>query len=163
MPQLTHSFSSATALLDYAIEKELESASFYEAIADRVARPVLRMQLLEFAAEERDHAAELQRIRDSKLPMLPKGECLESLGICRHVAPVTVTTSLDEKQLLELAMREEKAAFAMYFRLAEATKDEALRLTLLALAEEEAKHKLRFELEYDAYLFEHHQNHQQKG
>jgi rubrerythrin len=49
-------------------------------------------------------------------------------------------------------MKEEKAAFRLYTDLAERTPDPAIRQTFLSLAQEEAKHKLRFEIEYDDYI-----------
>ena len=39
-----------------------------------------------------------------------------------------------------------------YSDLAAATEDDSVRTTLLALAQEEAKHKLRFEIEYDEHV-----------
>ena len=46
-------------------------------------------------------------------------------------------------------MKQEKAAFKLYTDLAVVAPDEDLRDLLLSLAQEEAKHKLRFEVEYD--------------
>jgi rubrerythrin len=46
-------------------------------------------------------------------------------------------------------MKAEKAAFRLYHDLAATTDDANLRNVLLGLAQEEAKHKLRFEIEYD--------------
>ena len=49
-------------------------------------------------------------------------------------------------------MKDEKASFRMYTQLAAGTDNPELRTTLLRLAQEEAKHKLRFEIEYDDYV-----------
>jgi rubrerythrin len=46
-------------------------------------------------------------------------------------------------------MKKENAAFKMYTELASQTPDPKIKETFLALAQEEAKHKLRFEMEYD--------------
>jgi rubrerythrin len=46
-------------------------------------------------------------------------------------------------------MKKEKAAFRLYSDLAGLADDAQLRNTFLFLAQEEAKHKLRFEIEYD--------------
>ena len=51
-----------------------------------------------------------------------------------------------------VAMKKEKAAFRLYTDLAASTDDADLKATLLLLAQEEAKHKLRFELEYDEQI-----------
>jgi len=58
-------------------------------------------------------------------------------------------SALDYQQALIVAMKREKAAFKLYIDLAAAVEAQELRDTFLALAAEEAKHKLRFELEYD--------------
>ena len=46
-------------------------------------------------------------------------------------------------------MKQEKAAFKLYSDLARMASTAELRELLLGLAQEEAKHKLRFEIEYD--------------
>jgi len=46
-------------------------------------------------------------------------------------------------------MKEEKSAFKLYSDLAARTDDVSTREIFLSLAQEEAKHKLRFEIEYD--------------
>jgi rubrerythrin len=53
------------------------------------------------------------------------------------------------QRTLILAMKREKASYKLYIDLAESTDDAGLKSTMLALAQEEAKHKLRFEIEYD--------------
>jgi rubrerythrin len=55
----------------------------------------------------------------------------------------------DYQGALILAMKREKAAFRLYSDLAARTEDAELKDLLLGLAQEEAKHKLRFEVEYD--------------
>jgi rubrerythrin len=59
---------------------------------------------------------------------------------------------MDYQQALVVAMQKEKMAFKMYSDLAEQVDDENLKNTFLSLAQEEAKHKLRFELEYDEHV-----------
>ena len=56
---------------------------------------------------------------------------------------------LDYQGVLILAMKKEKAAFRLYSDLAARTDDAEIQALLLGLAQEEAKHKLRFEIEYD--------------
>jgi rubrerythrin len=53
---------------------------------------------------------------------------------------------------LVVAMNREKAAFKLYMKLASRVEDATLRDLFLSLAQEESKHKLRFELEYDEYV-----------
>ena len=53
------------------------------------------------------------------------------------------------QEALILAMKKEKVAFKLYTDLAAAVSSADLKNTFLSLAQEEAKHKLRFEVEYD--------------
>jgi rubrerythrin len=55
--------------------------------------------------------------------------------------------------LLVIAMKKEKAAFRLYTNLASIATSEALRDVLTKLAQEEAEHKLRLEIEYDWATF----------
>ena len=48
-----------------------------------------------------------------------------------------------------MAMKKEKTAFKLYSDLSEKTDQEKYLNLFMALAQEEAKHKLRFEIEYD--------------
>jgi rubrerythrin len=71
------------------------------------------------------------------------------LKIGDHLVNVDLDADIDYQQALILAMKAEKAAYKLYTELASATDDAGLQETLMALANEEAKHKLRFEIEYD--------------
>jgi rubrerythrin len=51
--------------------------------------------------------------------------------------------------MLLLGIEKEEASFRTYVNLLMSVRDEESREVLLALAEEEVKHKLRFEMEYD--------------
>ena len=59
---------------------------------------------------------------------------------------------LDYQQALILAMKKEKAAFKLYHDLAAKVEDDSIKDLFLGLAQEEAKHKLRFEIEYDEVI-----------
>ena len=50
-------------------------------------------------------------------------------------------------------MKREKSAFKLYSDIARSAQDEELRELFLGLAQEEAKHKLRFEVEYDDEVY----------
>ncbi len=59
---------------------------------------------------------------------------------------------MDYKDMLIMGMQKEEASFRLYVDLAARVTDEDSKETLLALAQEEVKHKLRFEMEYDNLL-----------
>ncbi len=49
-------------------------------------------------------------------------------------------------------MKKEKAAFRLYLDLAERTENQDIKDVFMTLAQEESKHKLRFEIEYDQHV-----------
>jgi rubrerythrin len=59
---------------------------------------------------------------------------------------------MDYKDMLLLGIEKEEASFRTYVNLLANVDDEESREVLLAIAEEEVKHKLRFETEYDLLL-----------
>jgi rubrerythrin len=59
---------------------------------------------------------------------------------------------LDYQKALILAMKREKSSYKMYLDLSNSVDDEELQQTFASLAQEEARHKLRFEIEYDDYI-----------
>ena len=56
------------------------------------------------------------------------------------------------EEALIFAMKKEKKAFMLYMKLADQSETPELKRIFLSLAEEESKHKLSFELEYDNYI-----------
>jgi len=144
-------FGSVDEILDFAIGKEEEAAQLYTSLASRSKKSWMRQVFEEFANEELGHKAKLLAIKEGKR-LMPAAEKVMDLKIADYVMDVEASPALDYQDALILAMKEEKAAFRLYSDLAAATDDEALRVTLLALAQEEARHKLRFEIEYDDHI-----------
>lgn len=100
-----------------------------------------------FAAEERGHKTKLEGIKQSK--EIQPAQNVTDLHIADYVVEVEPDPEMDYQDALVLAMKEEKAAFRLYLDLANQVANEEIKSLLLSLAQEEAKHKLRFEIEYD--------------
>jgi len=144
-------FGSVNEILDFAIGKEEKAAQLYSSLARQTGKSWMRRVFEEFAGEELGHKAKLLAIKQGKL-LMPATERVLDLKIADYLMDVEPSPDLDYQDALIFAMKEEKAAFRLYTELAAATDDEALRATLLALAQEEARHKLRFEIEYDDHI-----------
>ena len=135
-------------LIDFAIGEEEAAAAFYKDLAAKMDRPWMREMFEQFSQEEQGHKAKLQKIKSGDMPF----EVLEKvpdLKIGDYLVEAELNADMDYQQALIVAMQKEKAAFRMYSDLAAATSSAELRTALLSLAQEEAKHKLRFEVEYD--------------
>lgn len=141
-------FSSVDEILDFAIKSEERSHSFYTSLAERVERENMKKVFLDFAAEELGHKEKLLKIKKGE-KLLPDQEKVIDLKIAEYVSDVEPGEDMDYQKALILAMKAEKEAYRIYSDLASAAQDPEIRDILNALAQEEAKHKLRFETEYD--------------
>ena len=139
---------SVEKILDYAMEKEEDAAQFYLTLAGKMDKEYMKKIFEGFAKEEKGHKAKIQAIKDGKLMMKAEKKVMD-LKIGDHLVEVDLDAEIDYQQALILAMKAEKAAYKLYSELASAVDDPGLQETLTALANEEAKHKLRFEIEYD--------------
>ncbi|MCU0727525.1 MAG: ferritin family protein [Planctomycetes bacterium] len=140
-------FGSVEEVLDYAIGQERKAARFYDEMAGEVSSPAMKDALVGFAAEERGHEAKLRLIKEGKT-LVTSIATVKTLGISEVIAEAEFSPNMSYQEVLKLAMQKEKAAYKLYSDLAAAAPP-ALRDTFLMLAAEEAKHKLRFEIEYD--------------
>ncbi|GEM_PF-78156 len=137
-------------ILEYAISREVEAYYFYLALAGRVDDPKMRQVFEDLAAEELEHKAklELEMIKTGKtLPeqQMPSGRPESDYILSDSDSPL----DMDYTDMLLLGMEKEEAAFRIYVNLIPNVHDEQSREVLLALAQEEVRHKLRFETEYD--------------
>ncbi len=140
-------FESVEEILDFAIEREIEARDFYMKLAERMENPAMKKVFENFATEELGHKYKLEAIKRDEISLVPQQ--VQSLDIADYVVDVEPQPDMDYAEALVLAMRKEKAAYRLYLDLAAVGEDEELTDMFLSLAQEEAKHKLRFEIEYD--------------
>ena len=143
--------SKINEVLDFAISEEEAAAEFYSGLAERSEHPSMKRVFEDFAREEQGHKAKLLAVKAGEFTGGADGE-VPDLKIGDYLVDVEPGPDLDYQSALIVAMKKEKVAFKLYTDLAATTGDAGLKETFLALAQEEAKHKLRFELEYDDYV-----------
>jgi len=153
MEDLMREWISVDDVLDFAIGEEEGAVAFYTALAERAESPGMRKAFQEFAREEMGHKDRLMAVK-SGATFNPSDQSVEDLKIGDYLVDVVPSPDMSFQDALILAMKKEKSAFRLYSDLAEVTSDERVRNVFLSLAQEEAKHKLRFELEYDDLLSE---------
>lgn len=141
-------FKSVDEILDFAIDGEVTSVQFYMDLARQAQTPDMKKVFEDFAREEMGHKAKLQEIKQSKWS-ITADEDVPDLRIADYVVDVEPSPDMTYKDALVLAMKKEKAAYRLYLDLAAVAEAEEMTETFLWLAQEEAKHKLRFEIEYD--------------
>ena len=138
-------------ILDYAIENEQSAVDFYRELASKAAKPEIRKLFENYAKEEEVHKAKIEAVKADQTFASVSTDVLD-LKLGDYLVAVEPSADMDYQSALILAMKREKAAFRLYTALAAKVDDEQLRELFLQLAQEEAKHKLHFEIEYDEHI-----------
>ncbi|MBN2136470.1 MAG: ferritin family protein [Sedimentisphaerales bacterium] len=138
--------TSVNEILDFAINAEKAAYRFYVDLSEKMDSEAMSKVFKEFAEQELKHREILEGIKQGKTI---EAEEVANLKIADYVVGVEPHPDMTYQDALILAMKREKAAFALYIRIAESTHDQELRKTFEMLAQEEAKHKLYFETEYE--------------
>jgi len=146
-------FNSISEILDFAIDKEEEAYQLYTDLAANMSRESMRLIFLQFANEEKQHKAKLLNIQSGKLE-IPAAQKVSDLKIGDNLEEVAISSDLTYQQALILAMKAEKNAYKLYSDLSELATNPAHKALFLQLAQEEARHKLRFEIEYDDFILQ---------
>ncbi|MEW5923432.1 MAG: ferritin family protein [Candidatus Zixiibacteriota bacterium] len=141
--------NSIDKVLDFAIEKEQDAADFYTDLAARMEKKNMREIFEQFALEEKSHKAKLQQVKGGKLDLSPVNQKIMDLKIAETMPDIDPDSKFDYQQTLIVAMNNEKASYRLYTDLAGMIDDPSVKQLFLGLAQEEAKHKLRFEIAYD--------------
>jgi len=145
-------FKSPEDIINYAIQSEQNAHDFYMELAGLVKFKELRTILEQFAAEELGHKQKLSKIIiTTDKTGLTKDSVLDMKMADYHVE-VTPKPDMTYQDLLTIAMKKEKGAFKLYTDLASKISNQNIKEIFLGLAQEEAKHKLRFEIEYDEHI-----------
>jgi len=144
-------FENIDEILDFAVQAEQGAVNLYTGLAEKARVAEMKEVFMEFASEEMSHKARLLKIKEEGVPDLPS-EKVNDLKISDYIGDVVPGENMDYQQALLLAMSQEKAAFKLYSKLAERSSSPQFKNLFLSLAQEEAKHKLRFELEYDEFV-----------
>ena len=145
-------FRTIGDVLDLAIAREVEAQRLYANLAQLATRPEVQSVIRRLGADEVQHRIHLEAIKAGEVAFARKEE-VGSLHIEEALAEVTPQPEMSYADLLIIGMKKEKAAFRLYTNLASIATSETLRDLLTKLAQEEAEHKLRLEIEYDWATF----------
>lgn len=144
-------FNSINDILDFAIDAEQDAVDFYNHLAEVAKTKDMKVVFTEFAQEEIGHKTRLVKIKNEGVFTLEKKD-ITDLKIADYIVSKVNTTDMSYQDALVLAMKKEKSAFKLYLELSNRAKDTQMKNLFLSLAQEESKHKLRFELEYDEFV-----------
>jgi len=131
-------------ILELAIAREIDANRFYLSLAARTQKPHIRRIFEELAAEEMEHKEKLE------LELMKAGRVVDTAEeippIHDEQAPNTpLDFDLEFKDILLIGMQKEEASIRLYTDMAGMVADDESREVLLALADEEVRHKERFQ------------------
>lgn len=144
-------FNSFNDILDFAIQAEQDAVDFYTNLAGVSKNHEMTRIFEQFAREEIVHKARITKIREEG-SFGGFWETVPDLKIADYLVKTQPHPDMSYPDALLIAMSREKSAFKLYTKLAERAPNPGLRDLFLHLAEEESKHKLRFEIEYDEFV-----------
>ncbi|RLD37164.1 MAG: rubrerythrin [Bacteroidetes bacterium] len=141
-------FQTVDEILDFAIENEQNAADFYFKLADITRDKSIRETFTLYANEEIGHKEKLISIKKEGVFQLEEQSILD-MKVADYVVRQAVFENMSYQDALILAMKREKAAYRLYMKLSSKTDDKQFKDLFIGLAQEEAKHKMAFEIEYD--------------
>lgn len=141
-------FKISDDILDFAIKNEIEAYEFYTDLAAKMAKPEMKKVFEEFALEEKGHRKQLENVKKDGIFHVSDKKVAD-LKVADYVADVEPTSDMDYQAAIVLAMKKEKKAFQLYTTLANLVEDATAKQLFTSLAQQEARHKLYFELQYD--------------
>ncbi len=151
------SFKNLKEIIEYAVGKEKEAEEFYMSVSQEATTSSTKEMFISFAGEERKHQATLEKllsddidenIRDYKL------EWITDIKRSNYIVDMTYRKGMGYRDILQLAMKREEKALRLYNDLQEKSESEDQKRVFMILSQEEAKHKLALETEYDDFMAE---------
>ena len=135
-------------VITFAIRKEAEAYNLYKTYSQRVKTPGLKTMFEELAEQEQKHrqileGVEKKDVSEYKLKKIP------NLKIGDFVEKEEFSPDMDYASALRLAIKREEFSLRLYNQMAERGDDPELKKLFSVLAQEESRHKLRLETEYD--------------
>jgi rubrerythrin len=139
-------------IIGLAIDREVESYSFYRSAADKVKDPALQKMFTELAGEETKHREFLQGLLAKPVKDL-KFEPHKDFKIVDDKDTPKLSTDMKPLEGLVLAIKKELGAMQMYTQLAASSADAAQKKLFTELAAMEKGHKTRLEDIYTNMAF----------
>ena len=135
-------------VLTFAIRKEAEAYNLYTTYSQLAKNPGIKVMFEELAGQEQKHREILQGVEKKDVSEY-KLEKIPDMKISDFIDEQEFSPDMDYASALRLAIKREEFAHRLYNLMAEKADDPEIKKLFSALAQEESKHKLRLETEYD--------------
>ena len=136
-------------IIKFAIGEESKAAELYEKYAKIIKEPGGKQLLTEMALMERGHGQKLRNFEETGSDTLAKIGDVPDLKISDFLVEKELTEESSLQDVFIFAMKAEQKAFELYTKLAELEVSTDTVKLFRELAEEEKKHKLDLESEYE--------------
>lgn len=140
-------FNSVDELLDAAIVRENQAQELYTKMTFMVSNPWMRKVLEDFAQQESQHGTKLKAVKAGKIN-LERIE-VDDPGFDDILEDVKPNEDMDYPELLAFAIKKENNSYKLYTLMASIVSRPDLKDMFLKLAQEEANHRQRLEIEYN--------------
>ncbi len=148
-----NNWNSADEVIKFAIGEEQAAYEFYLSLSKKSKDKVMQIVFMQFAGEEMGHRKKLEAVKSGSDFFVSEGD-IKNLKISDYLIDIDPDSVDTYQDALLLAAKKEKAAFRLYSNLSEMVSSRNLKELFKSLAQEEARHKLRFEIEYDDLIRE---------
>lgn len=141
------SYNSVTDILAYVLGNERNDDLFYRSLSAATDNPVLSDLFTYLADEETEHIRKIELEIQKLGKVVPTVEFVESKDVS-----YLIEDGIQPKEILELAIEKEKDAFRLYCEMGAIASNEDVKDCLFELAEEEVRHKMKLEKQYNAIM-----------
>ena len=148
-------FKTAKEVLDFALKMEELSIKFYLDLAKACTSRRMEPIYYELANSEKGHKQKLDAINIADF-CFDLEDKVSEIHLADYSNPQVNYESLKLTELLVIAINRERRSYMLYEKLAYVMSDSKLKKVFQYLAKEESLHKLKFEMEYDDFVFAEH-------
>lgn len=136
-----------TDILAYVLGNERNDDSFYRSLSAATDNPLISDLFTYLADEETEHIRKIELEIQKLGKVVPTVEFVEKKDVS-----YLIEENVQPKDILELAMEKEQDAFRLYCEMGTIAGNEDVKRCLFELAEEEVRHKIKLERQYNAIM-----------
>ncbi|MFX0016191.1 MAG: ferritin family protein [Promethearchaeota archaeon] len=145
--------SEIEEIIKFAIDKEEEAYNLYFSVAKTTNSSTVKKLMEELANDELGHKKLLEDLQDAEELLDYDINQVVDLKLSDHLIAHEIDENSDFQSVLTFAMKEEKAAYDLYFRMSKAaTTDKHVKI-FQKLGQMELTHKNKLESLYDDMFY----------
>ena len=148
-------FGNLEAIVDFAIEKEIEAAEFYTDLSKEETFSGSARMFEEFSQEERKHQKMLEDFKTQGVAASIEDyqfKWITDIKRSDYIVDFEYQKGMAYNEILMIAIKREEKALNLYNQFQEQADTVAGKDLFKILCQEEAKHKLALETMYDDYM-----------